>query len=290
MDRDAWDASVYGVEDTWIGGTFNDIDADGDGFVTSQELYDWEHNVSATTEETPIDFSVFVPDFDADNNPIWVDPDTGEPVVDPVTGEVIIRDTSDSTGTSDPTDTTGTSDTADTTGTSGTSDPTDTTGTTDSTDPADTTGTSDTADTTDTTGDADTTDTTGSTGTGDTTGTTGTGDTGTDGDGTTGDGTNGDGNNGSGTNGSGGGPSSVSAATRTTDSLFKDMLTLKTKVGSTQGLLSFNPYVPQQLAPAPLARTDILQQFLNQQRQPLEAPARRQGMLTDAQPPKRFPY
>jgi hypothetical protein len=67
------------------------------------------------------------------------------------------------------------------------------------------------------------------------------------------------------------------------------MLTLKTKVGGTQGLLSFNPYVPQQLAPAPLARTDILQQILDQQRQQA-APSERQGMLTNAQPQRRFPY
>ena len=71
--------------------------------------------------------------------------------------------------------------------------------------------------------------------------------------------------------------------------MFKDLITLKTKIGSTQELLSFNPYAQSQKTPTSLARTDILQQFLNQQRQP-EAPTSQQGMLTGAKPKRRFPY
>ena len=76
--------------------------------------------------------------------------------------------------------------------------------------------------------------------------------------------------------------------TRTTDSLFKDMLTLKTKVADTQQALAFDRYVPQEQAAASSARNDILQQFINSQQQ--TASPRRQGMLTDAKPTRRFPY
>jgi hypothetical protein len=80
------------------------------------------------------------------------------------------------------------------------------------------------------------------------------------------------------------------SATRTTDSLFGDMLQLKTQVGSTQERLR-----PFSIAPVPtIMRYDVppvdpIQQFLQQQ----EAQRLRnkpQGMLTNAEILKRFPY
>ena len=80
------------------------------------------------------------------------------------------------------------------------------------------------------------------------------------------------------------------SATRTTDSLFGDMLQLETQIGSTQERLR-----PFSMAPVPsIMRYDVppvnpIQQFLQQQ----EAQRLRnkpQGMLTNAEILKRFPY
>ena len=80
------------------------------------------------------------------------------------------------------------------------------------------------------------------------------------------------------------------SATRTTDSLFGDMLQLETQIGSTQERLR-----PFSMAPVPTTmQYDVppvnpIQQFLQQQ----EAQRLRnkpQGMLTNAEILKRFPY
>jgi hypothetical protein len=73
------------------------------------------------------------------------------------------------------------------------------------------------------------------------------------------------------------------SATRTTDSLFGDMLNLKTEVGSNEKRLTFNPYVPQQTnVVQPIDLSSFFKQQTNN---------RRQGMLTNAQPKtRRFPY
>jgi hypothetical protein len=70
--------------------------------------------------------------------------------------------------------------------------------------------------------------------------------------------------------------------------LFKDLITLKTKIGSTQNKLSFQPVAPKQRTVAPNPRLDILEQFINAGKQ--ANPTRRQGMLTDEQPKRRFPF
>jgi hypothetical protein len=80
------------------------------------------------------------------------------------------------------------------------------------------------------------------------------------------------------------------SATRTTDSLFGDMLQLKTQVGSTQERLR-----PFSMAPVPsIMRYDVppvdpIQQFLQQQ-ETQRLRNKPQGMLTNAEILKRFPY
>jgi hypothetical protein len=80
------------------------------------------------------------------------------------------------------------------------------------------------------------------------------------------------------------------SATRTTDSLFGDMLQLETQIGSTQERLK-----PFSLAPVPsIMRYDVppvdpIQQFLQQQ-EALRLRNKPQGMLTNAEILKRFPY
>ena len=128
------------------------------------------------------------------------------------------------------------------------------------------------------------------TGTGDGTGTgsgTGTGEgTGT-GDGT-GDGTGS--GNGTGTGAGTGAGVGLGSATRTTDSLFGDMLQLETQVGDTQELLR-----PFSLAPTPSImpynepQPQLLNQFLQQQ-QDMQLQYQPQRMLTDGRFPKGYNF
>jgi hypothetical protein len=73
------------------------------------------------------------------------------------------------------------------------------------------------------------------------------------------------------------------SATRTTDSLFGDLLGINTQIGSTQKMLNFNPMMPQQTnVVQPIDLSSLFKQQTNN---------RRQGMLTNAQPKtRRFPY
>ena len=136
------------------------------------------------------------------------------------------------------------------------------------------------------------------TGTGDTVGTgdtTGTGAGGGDATGT-GDGTgSGDGSgdgDGDGRGDGRGAGSGVGAGngSRTTDSLFGDMLQLETQIGSTQDLLK-----PFSLAPVPavmnynLPQVNPIQQFVQQQ-QETQLRNRPQGMLTNSEILKRYPF
>jgi hypothetical protein len=141
-------------------------------------------------------------------------------------------------------------------------------------------------------------------GTGDTTGTgtgggdaTGTGDGAGDGTGTgdgTGDGTgSGDGSGEGEGSGSGAGSGiglGAGNGSRTTDSLFGDMLQLETQIGSTQDLLK-----PFSLAPVPavmnynLPQVNPIQQFVQQQ-QKTQLRNRPQGMLTNSEILKRYPF
>jgi hypothetical protein len=125
-------------------------------------------------------------------------------------------------------------------------------------------------------------------GTGDGTGTgTGTGDGTGSGDGS-GDGEG----SGSGEGGGRGVGSGVGAGngSRTTDSLFGDMLQLKTQIGSTQDLLK-----PFSLSPVPAVmnynrpQINPIQQFVQQQ-QETQLRNRPQGMLTNSEILKRYPF
>ena len=179
---------------------------------------------------------------------------------DPLTFLDIFAETTDDDTIGLPTDTT--VDTGTTTTTTTTTTPTGTTPATDATSgtPSDTTPVDGTTGTTDAAG---TTGTTGTTGTGDGTG---------DGDGTddgtgTGDG-DGDGDGNGNGNGSGRGSGSgigtgvgAASGTRTTDSLFGDMLKLETQVGSTQELVPFSLAPVPELMPFQYQEQRPLQQF-----------------------------
>ena len=82
---------------------------------------------------------------------------------------------------------------------------------------------------------------------------------------------------------------SVGSATRTTDSLFKDMLQLETQIGSTQELLPFSVMPVPTRAVYKVPQANPIQQFLQQQEMQ-RIRSLPQGMLTNDELLKRFPY
>ena len=83
---------------------------------------------------------------------------------------------------------------------------------------------------------------------------------------------------------------SVGSATRTTDSLFKDMLQLETQIGSTQELLPFNVMSTPTRAVYKQPQVDPIQQFLQHQQEVQRLRNIPQRMLTNDQFLKRFEY
>ena len=105
----------------------------------------------------------------------------------------------------------------------------------------------------------------------------------------TGDGTGEGSGDGQGTGRGSGTGVGVGSGTRTTDSLFGDMLQLETQVGSTQELMPFSVMPTPELTVYRVPQVNPLEQFLQQQQQ--EAfQARPDGMLTNAELLKRYPY
>mgnify|MGYP000506912777 CR=1 FL=1 len=284
LDRDAFEAQY---PDGYLsdGGTFSNIDTNGDGVVSDTEKFDYEHNRGSGQGGDPSEVVQAI--LDAlrleVNTP---DPSTGLPTdtivdigtevgpTDPAIGSGQEDTTTDSTGVP--------SDTTDTDGTIG--------------DGGGGVGTDDG-------GGAGGGTTGGGAGSGEADSGAGAGEGEGDGSGSgvgdgsgTGTGTgegSGDGSGSGSGNGDGSGSGSGVGAgngTRTTDSLFGDMLQLETQIGSTQELLPFNVMSTPTRAVYKQPQVDPIQQFLQHQQEVQRLRNIPQRMLTNDQFLKRFEY
>ena len=284
LDRDAFEAQY---PDGYLsdGGTFSNIDTNGDGVVSDTEKFDYEHNRGSGQGGDPSEVVQAILDalrLEVDTP----DPSTGLPTdtivdigtevgpTDPAIGNGQEDTTTDSTGVP--------SDTTDTNGTIG--------------DGGGGVGTDDG-------GGAGGGTTGGGAGSGEADSGAGAGEGEGDGSGSgvgdgsgTGTGTgegSGDGSGSGSGNGDGSGSGSGVGAgygTRTTDSLFGDMLQLETQIGSTQELLPFNVMSTPTRAVYKQPQVDPIQQFLQHQQEVQRLRNIPQRMLTNDQFLKRFEY
>ena len=284
LDRDAFEAQY---PDGYLsdGGTFSNIDTNGDGVVSDTEKFDYEHNRGSGQGGDPSEVVQAILDalrLEVDTP----DPSTGLPTdtivdigtevgpTDPAIGSGQEDTTTDSTGVP--------SDTTDTNGTIG--------------DGGGGVGTDDG-------GGAGGGTTGGGAGSGEADSGAGAGEGEGDGSGSgvgdgsgTGTGTgegSGDGSGSGSGNGDGSGSGSGVGAgygTRTTDSLFGDMLQLETQIGSTQELLPFNVMSTPTRAVYKQPQVDPIQQFLQHQQEVQRLRNIPQRMLTNDQFLKRFEY